>query len=265
MVIDFLTDLFNSGCSYSSVNSAKSALAAYVFISDGDPIQNNYHVTRFMRGIFNLRPSRPKYSFSWNVDTVLNFLRNWFPHDQLSLKELTLKAVTLVALISGQRAQTIHEMDLKNMRKSDDSCTFIITALIKQSKPGNQAAPIVIHKFHETSLCVFNILNHYIERTQSIRSSTKLWVGYSKPHNPIGRQTISRWLKTVLEMAGIDTKFSAHSTRMASTSKAAGCGVGMDTILRTAGWTNAKNFQKFYCRDTSEEDKSFSAGVLTIQ
>ena len=46
-------------------------------------------------------------------------------------------------------------------------------------------------------------------------------------------------------MAGIDSKFTGHSTRIASTSKAAWSGVGLGTILKTAGWASAKNFHQF--------------------
>ena len=85
-----------------------------------------------------------------------------------------------------------------------------------------------------------------------------------RPHQEVGRQTISRWLKTTLAMSGIDTSiFTAHSTRMASTSKAAAMGVGLQTILKTAGWHGAQNFKKFYHREAMPAEKEFFEGVLS--
>ena len=58
--------------------------------------------------------------------------------------------------------------------------------------------------------------------------------------------TIGRWIKIVLGQAGIDTeRFSGHSTRCASTSKAL-LSVSTDVILATAGWTGDSTFRKFY-------------------
>ena len=77
---------------------------------------------------------------------------------------------------------------------------------------------------------------------------------------------LSRWLKHVLRLSGIDTKtFSAHSTRMASSSKAHKGGVGMDTILATAGWSSDSNFKKFYLRTTKPSSTGFASVILTCQ
>ena len=47
--------------------------------------------------------------------------------------------------------------------------------------------------------------------------------------------------------AGIDTAtFSAHSTRAASVSADKKKGVPLDTIMSTAGWSNAGNFKAYY-------------------
>ena len=108
-------------------------------------------------------------------------------------------------------------------------------------------------------------LEEYISRTAKIRHTTQLWVGLVKPHKPIGKQTLSRWLKELLKNAGIDTSvFTGNSTRMASVSKANAMGVGLDTILKTAGWTSSSNFRKFYSRDTLKlDEKDFAEAVLT--
>ncbi|CAG2227253.1 Leucine-rich repeat-containing protein 56 [Mytilus edulis] len=48
-----------------------------------------------------------------------------------------------------------------------------------------------------------------------------LLLSYVKPHQPVSRDTISRWIKVVMAKANIDTTiFKAHSVRSASVSKA---------------------------------------------
>ena len=62
----------------------------------------------------------------------------------------------------------------------------------------------------------------YIERTKDLRGDKQFFNSFMKPHNPVTSSTIARWLKQVMESAGIDTIiFKAHSVRSASTSAAA--------------------------------------------
>ena len=47
--------------------------------------------------------------------------------------------------------------------------------------------------------------------------------------------------------AGIDTSiFKAHSTRSASTSAVKKDNIPIDHILKLAGWTNVRTFDKYY-------------------
>ena len=234
--------------SFSAISTAKSALKNFVKLDSGGSWEDNC-ITRFMKGIFNLRTPLPKYSFTWDVDKVLNYLALLSPLKEINLKELTLKCCMLIALTSGHRAQSIHELDLKNCVDSGNIMSFHFTTPLKHSKPGTNTL-IHIHKFESNhDLCVYSTLQEYIIRTQELRSSTKLWIAYKKPHSPISRQTISRWIKSVLQSSGIDIKmFGGHSTRMASASKAANVGIGLQAILNTCSWTSSGNFRKHYER-----------------
>ena len=78
-------------------------------------------------------------------------------------------------------------------------------------------------------------------------SEDKLLISYQKPYKRISKDTLARWLRTVLQRSGIDTgQFGAHSTRMASTSKAAAFGVPMATVMKAAGWSAESTFTRFY-------------------
>lgn len=69
LILDFLTEDFNAGASYGSLNSARSAIAA---ISEG-VIGKDLAVQRFVKGVFKLRPSKPRYTHTWNPECVLIF------------------------------------------------------------------------------------------------------------------------------------------------------------------------------------------------
>jgi hypothetical protein len=53
-----------------------------------------------MKGVYNLRPSKPKYCKTWDVSNVLGYLRKLSPIKFISLKDLTLKLVMLIAITS---------------------------------------------------------------------------------------------------------------------------------------------------------------------
>lgn len=90
-------------------------------------------VTRFMKGIFNKRPCFPKTSVSWDTSLVLNYLQN-----------LTLKAVMLTALLTGQRTQNVHLLSIQNMTVTAKFYTFRIGEIVKQEKTASHAMQICV-------------------------------------------------------------------------------------------------------------------------
>jgi len=65
----------------------------------------------------------------WDVKIVLDMFRQWKDNSELTLKELTLKTVTLVELITAQRAQSIHQFDLSTMLKGEQKLAFKLELL----------------------------------------------------------------------------------------------------------------------------------------
>ena len=247
MVLDYLLFLYESGLGYSSINTARSALSSEIFC-DGVPAGSHPLVIRFMTGIFKLRPSLPKYTTTWDPQVVLKMLSKWYPNSKLSLTKLTLKLVTIIALITGQRLQTVHLLKLSNMVKTDSAITFAITDIIKTTKKGSHIEPIVFKRYREDdTLCVVKVLREYIKRTQVHRSNKdKLFLTTVKPYQEASKNTLARWVKTTLALSGIDTKkFSAHSTRSASTSYVSKF-VPTSVILKAANWSSSNTFAKFY-------------------
>ena len=70
---------------------------------------------------------------------------------------------------------------------------------------------------------------------------------------PVAKSTISRWIKEVMSLAGIDTNvFLPGSTRSASVSAAARRGASIDKILGAGDWTNLGTYQRFYSRTVND-------------
>lgn len=250
LLLQFLAALFKTGLSYSAIGTAKSAVVTFVSMCSGSNFDSHATVmNKFMRGIFSQRPTLPKYVSTWDTSCVLDFLRKQFPHRVLSLLHLSRKLAVLLLLLSGQRGQSIHSLDIRNVECSDSSLVLRFGELLKTSKPGHHAHEIVLPAFVENpALCVVTTYRDYIRRTLPLRTASKrLFLSSIRPHGIASRDTVSNWVKAVLKEAGVNlTLYGPHSTRAASTSKASQKGVPLDTIIRTAGWTCEQTFRVFY-------------------
>ena len=171
--------------------------------------------------------------------------------------------MTLILLVSGQRGQTVHLLNLSNMRVSVDSYTFLFSKLLKQTRPGFPNPTVTLTAFRESRLRAVTTLKEYISSTEPLRGSeSQLFVSYTKPHKAVSRDTIGRWVKTVLSSAGIDMKkFKPHSTRAAAVSPASNASASLDEIVSTAGWSSESTFAKFYNKPVVRKSQ-FASSVL---
>lgn len=217
-------------------------------------------VARFMKSVFRHKPPRPKYVMTWDVSVVLRYLQSLVPLSKLSLKLLTFKTLALIALATAPRAQTLCALDWNNMFVQQQAVVFTFTDILKTSKAG-QCCSLKVEHYSNEKICAMHTLLYYIQKTSSLRFSDKVFVSYVTFHS-VTTSTLARWLKTVLELSGIDTSvYKAHSYRGASTSAAYSRGCSMNTIISQADWKSDKNFKKFYCRH-SEGDLSYSSAVF---
>ena len=66
-----------------------------------------------------------------------------------------------------------------------------------------------------------------------------------------------------MNLASIDvSKFQAHNTRKASSSKGKACHVPLTSIMKAASWKCADVFSKFYNKPVAAENRSFEEAIL---
>lgn len=245
-----MTYFYNNGSSYQTLNCHRSAISLVI----GEHIGININLKRWFKGVFRFRPSLPKYNFTWDPSVILNYIQGWYPHETLSLKNLTMKCTILLALCTGQRVQTLSLIKINNINISVNNITIIITDIIKTSAPGRNQPMLTLSYFHEKpEICPARALISYLDITKELRFSQgytlqELFITSKKPYKPATCQSISRWMKQVMSSSGIDTNiFSSHSTKHASTSCAHRQCLAVDTILRTAGWSSqSQTFARHY-------------------
>ena len=133
---------------------------------------------------------------------------------------------------------------------------FKFAKLLKQTRPGNAGFCMQLEAYPpDRRLCAVTYVKEYLRRTEELRKKERqLFLTFKRPHKAASSQSISRWIRSALAEAGIDTHtFKSHSTREASTSAALRLKVPIEDILAKAGWASEKNFQKFYKKPLQKE------------
>lgn len=260
-MLQFLSGKFQEGARYGSLNTARSAISLIL----SNSISDNPTITRFFRGAYRNRPSKPKYESTWDTEPVLNLIESLQPAYTLTSQQMAEKTATLLALVTAHRLQTFELIDIDNISVSSAGIEIKIPDLIKTSRPGRFQPNLVLPFFHNRpALCAATALLDYVKFTERLRGECKkLFISIKKPYKAVGAQTISRWIRVFIQKAGVDTTvFSGYSVRHASVSAAFKNGVDVGTIRRTAGWSQgSKVFARFYNRPIQSANSSFALSL----
>ena len=216
---------------------------------DGVPIGQHPIITRLVTGVFNVRPPIPRYSNTWDVQKVLNYLDSQGKQTPLSLKALTLRTAFLLAITRPSRSADLSQLNIIRIRSGAKGISFLPAPLAKQSRQGKPIESFYFPAFlANTAICPLKTLDTYLDKTKQLRENeNRLFISFIKPHKAVTFSSIARWLKTILEEAGIDSfTFGAHSTHGASASVTAKGEVTLEEILKATNWSSESVFQRFY-------------------
>ena len=158
-------------------------------------------VTRMLKGIFRTRPALPRYICIYDADIVIEFLKSLPCWEDITLKWLTLKLVTLSALLSTHRCQTLNSLSIEHMDINIQQVSFYIPKVIKNTATMFHPKPITLHTFAaDERICPVRNIVEYIKASEKFRKSKNLLLSYYK-QEPIKTQTISRYVNLTLQLA----------------------------------------------------------------
>ena len=251
----FLRLLSDSGLGYTALNTARSALSTILPSFGKNTFGSHPYVCLLLKGAYERNPPKPRYTHFWNVNKVFDLFKSWGPNVKLSLKCLTLKLAVLLLLVTSQRGQTIINLVVDDLELSD-VVVFKMKKLLKHNKQGDPLDTLILKPFDKCKrLCVVRALKMYLHRTECFRSYSLLLLSFVKPHKPISRDTLSRWVLFIMSTAGLDvTKYKSHSTRGASASAAKRLGVPLNLIMKRASWKCADSFAQFYDKQLESDE-----------
>ena len=248
--MNFLAELKNQNLKKSTIATAKAAVLNLWLVSDGVKLESHV-LTLFMRGISQLEPVRTKTRGIWDPSVILNMYQNMPANWELTLLELAQKCAMLIALATAQRVQTLRALNVRNITITTAAVAFVIDTRLKQTSGDRETPLLYLPRIKGDKTCVWSCVLAYILRTRKVRKSSAFFLISKPPFTPATNTTISRWLREVLQKAGIDNMlYKAHSTRAAASSKASKF-VPLHKVLEAADWRGQTVFEKHYCREVS--------------
>ena len=125
-ILAYLTSMFERGLEYSTISAAKSVLSSILHIPGVTAISEHPLIIRLLKGISHVRPLRPHYELIWDTDLVLTYLKG-LESSKITLKFLSMKLVTLLTILSGQRVSTVHRFRISQMQNTLALIIFIKT------------------------------------------------------------------------------------------------------------------------------------------
>ena len=181
--LNFLAEEFDRDLKHSYIRGYTSALTAY--------IGNVDHVLlkKLLRGIFNRRPSRPRYAATWDVNIVLAFVGAMTTDTYM---DLTLKTVALLMILSGSRVNMLSHLKVSNMSLTDTECTFVFDDVLKTSTEGEVAKHITYRAYpDDPSLCPVKTILKYLDVRGEKSASDPVFTITIKPYTPAKSDTIA--------------------------------------------------------------------------
>ena len=257
---------------YSAMNTARSAISAYHDrVSDGQnliPVGQHDLVKDLLDCVKAKDPPKARYTETWDVNKVLDYISELGPNANLSIKHLTYKLAMLVNLVSVTRTQELAVLKLSNLKCRNEN--KVVFGISDRTKTGREK--VILYKYQEKgNLDPVACLESYLTATQAWRhpedsSYDGLFLALNEPHKSVKPCTIARWLTEIMNLAGINTEtYRAHSVRAASTSKSKQSGLSCAQILKAASWSNARTFRTFYHKDIEDENETvFAEAVLKL-
>jgi hypothetical protein len=226
-------------------------LSSTLGMLDGFDLGKHPLVVKLMRGAYNKKPPSPKHSNFWEVDIVIEFLISLEPNRNLPFKSLSMKLAILLALSSLCRVSELASIDRYSVVFVNNQAKFSLQRP-RKSQRNSSLQVITLEKLLPLPLaCPVETLKD-LTASDQLRQGEKaksLFIGLRPPHSSVGASSVARWLKFILNDAGVDKSiYSAHSTRGASASNAVNSGVPTEAILAAGNWNSESTFTRFYRR-----------------
>ena len=244
----------------------KSSLAAITFLFEGlGKTSPAYHsdIKRLTSALVKTGTFKPmSRQKPMPTEKFVGLFHLWGDNEQLSLKQLRLKAITLVALVLMTRPSDLAPkakmfdtttMSVKTISLSvndvtfglDGSMTFTFWGINNDSQ--RQGFEVTVPAAEDKIMDPVQCLKVYIRKTDTCRQGPDypLFLSLKAPYKAITADTVGSILEQSIHLAGLDG-FTAKSFRPTGATAAVSQGVISETVMKVGRWKTKEVFLNHY-------------------
>ncbi len=198
------------------------------------------------------------------IDKFVELFELWPENDVLTIKELRLKVICLIALVFMLRPSDIAPhglvMDSDNsettsMSFSEDQVEFTdagmsFTFHAIKNDSSRDGFKVSVPRASNAKVDPVAAMEAYMRRTASIRASIPgrpVFLALQRPYKGLSASAVAKVLNSSIELAGLGGQgFSAKCFRPTGATKAVDSGLKPDTARHIGRWANPDVFEKHY-------------------
>ena len=199
-MLNFWSNLYDKGISYSANVSAKYALATRMTVAPYQSLNDHSLIVKLITGIYNLNPPALKLNFVWDVSIIFQFFENCGPNGELSDKIFTQKLVFFLLLLGIQRVQTLFTFHIDKMVINNISVSFVSTQPLKRYRNRFNLDTFEYRAYAKPDLCVVACLREYLNRRSNRTDHKQLTIICGKHINLLHLIPSISGLKNYLQM-----------------------------------------------------------------
>ena len=110
VVVKYIRHMYNANSQYRTVNHHRSSISKFHMGVNGVPIGSHPLVCQAVKAVFRLRPPLPKYMTTFDITKVFNYIKKLPPNEELSLKQLSYKALFLLISACISRVSSVSSL-----------------------------------------------------------------------------------------------------------------------------------------------------------
>lgn len=274
---DFLCSLSDSSARPSSIlHTALAALSHAYLALDMSDITKDVHVSRLVTGLVKSQTEVPmRKSSVLPVEKFINLFLTWGANSTLSIKQLRLKAITLLSIALMLRPSdiapkaTLFESGSKTvhpMRFTTDMLCFTpegvkVTFMGIKNDTQRTGFEVYLPRHDNALLDPVKALEDYIASTSNVRTDQSVFLSLKHPFSAISAASVAKVLEESIGFAGLSGQgFTAKSFRPTWATVAIGNGFDPHVVQKLGRWKSADVFYQHYVH--SQTPATFVTKVL---
>ncbi|KAJ8042572.1 hypothetical protein HOLleu_09351 [Holothuria leucospilota] len=263
IVAQFLCDI--ADCSSSPRSQLKVALAAMAHMFDNFGFINVcecYHIKMLVEALVKSGTKKPMHrSQVMPIAPFRELFTRWPNNDQLSIKDLRLKTITLMALVLMLRPSDIAPKSVQfDVDGSHSEFVFSLNHVVFMENEAHvtfhgikndttrTGFSVVLQATNDDKLNPVKALKAYIDRTENVRPvNDPVFLTLSPPYRAIAAGTVAAIMNEAIKRAGLEGMgFSAKSFRPTGATAAVDMHCDPDIAMKQGRWKTRSVFFEHY-------------------